>query len=257
MSDDVRLSDGLSDGLSHSQLKKKRRAGTITASELARLRELDAAHQRGHRKRQAEPPKAVPDRPVDSGKGVRLNSAGQFMYEVTRDGVDSWVTEDELNEGERAELAAITARVERWRVGARTIFDGAEPTTPEDFEALEAKGLHDLAKFWKWRQKQPVIAQQTEPLTEAEQRAANIKVCADYFHLSVPEFIRQGTFRGQAELPAPEPPAIPAPAPAPRISEQQLREFTEFDNGMNLRLPDIDNSAENESATPVENTGWR
>ena len=99
---------------------------------------------------------------------------------MTRDGVDSWVTYEELDEDERTELAALEAQVsancpktqEGWiewdlqhpgrreellavcGITPKTIFNGLEPQTPEEFEQLEAKGFHDLANFWRWHQQQ-------------------------------------------------------------------------------------------------------
>jgi hypothetical protein len=56
MSDSVGLSDAVSDRLTHSQLKKKRKAGTISADELAQLRAMEAAAQARLRHKTAEPP---------------------------------------------------------------------------------------------------------------------------------------------------------------------------------------------------------
>jgi hypothetical protein len=152
--------------LGRSALAKRRKAGTITADELAQLRVLEAEAQTRHRKK-ARQPDPEPVQP------------------------------------------ALTP----------------EPPRPAPEEPLETP--EELAEH--------------ERKVDAERRE-NIRICAAYFGLSVPEFIRQGTFRqtGMPEaaslfkgidptLPTADIPNPPA-TPSARITDAQLQQFYEFNS---------------------------
>jgi len=229
--------------LTHSQLIKRRKLGTLTEPELARLHELDAASAARHRTKAKEPltreatigvlegqlahagPKAaaalarriallqgverpyavkVADRQARDAKLAGGSAGLPRKYAVTRDGADSWVPYEELDDQERAELAALQAQVQR--------------ECPKD-----AKGWAEWDLSHPGRRAEmlaavrgyvPEVVEQTKPMTETESESEKIE--------------REKLISHLLGLKPAEPIAEPEAQPEPPYSADHMRQFLEF-----------------------------
>jgi hypothetical protein len=144
LSDNVGLSDGLSDGLSHSQLKRKRKNGTITEPELARLRTLEAdAQQRLRKKAQQPDPEPVTPAPTPAPRPEPRPEPVPTPWKVfERKAATQSVTVEEMQK--------FAVQLDEMWAYRRTVSLSSVPRTAEEFKEQERLGNFDWVNYCRW-----------------------------------------------------------------------------------------------------------